>query len=126
MPRFCDSDAAGHINNTAVAEWLEVGRFDFYHNHVPDLTPLMLRRIEIDYLREMNYREEVTIRTGVDAVGEKTVTLRQEVWQGGTKRADCLAIDCYFDRDTRRSAPIPVALRPVCDEFLFEPGRALS
>jgi acyl-CoA thioester hydrolase len=124
MPRFCDSDAAGHINNTAVAQWLEVGRFDIYHNYMADLSPLMLRRIEIDYLLEMNYREEVTIRTGVESVGEKTVTLRQEVWQGGIKRADCLAIDCYFDRNTRRSAAIPNELRPLCDDFMFEPGRS--
>lgn len=33
-PRFSDTDAMGHINNTAVTQWLEAGRLDFYMNHL--------------------------------------------------------------------------------------------
>lgn len=120
MPRFCDSDAAGHINNTAVAQWLEVGRFDLYQNYLVELNPLIVRRVEIDYLREMNYVDEVTLHTGVHAVGDKTITVRQEIWQSGVKRAASLSIDCYFDQKMRKAALIPANLRPLCDAYLFE------
>ncbi len=58
VPRFSDTDAAGHINNTAVTQWLESGRFDFNLRCLPDQPAMMLRRIEVDYDREMTHLRE--------------------------------------------------------------------
>ena len=120
MPRYCDSDAAGHINNTAVAQWFEVGRFDLYNNYIADIKPLMLRKIEIEYLREMNYVDEVTLYTGVHALSNKTITLRQELWQSGSLRSTSLSTSCYVDSTTRRAAAIPDELRPLCADFFYQ------
>jgi acyl-CoA thioester hydrolase len=119
-PRFCDTDAAGHINNTAVAEWLEAGRVDFNRNHLPEIPPMMLRRVEIDYDREMTFDKEAIIRTGVETTGNKTVTIRQEIWQGGIRRAQARAVECYFDPETRRAAEIPQRFRDIYGTLMFE------
>ncbi|MET0380023.1 MAG: thioesterase family protein [Spongiibacteraceae bacterium] len=118
-PRFSDTDAAGHINNTAVTQWLEAGRLDFNLNHLPEVPPMMLRRIEVDYDREMTHLESALIRTGVERVGNKTVTMRQEIWQGGICRAQALAVDCYFDPATRRATEVPERFREIYRGLMF-------
>lgn len=119
QPRFCDTDAAGHINNTAVAEWLEVGRMKFMMAVFAKPVPIMLRRIEIDYDRELTHRAPATVRTGVEKVGARTVTLRQEIWQHDTCCARAIAVDCYYDRNTRRAAPIPEELLAIYRQHMF-------
>lgn len=120
IPRFSDTDSAGHINNVAVAAWLEVGRVDFNRNHVRDLAPRMMRRVEIDYDREMTFEEDAIIRTGVETIGNKTVTIRQEIWQGGTRRAQARAVECYFDPETRRASEVPQHFRDIYGALMFD------
>lgn len=119
QPRFCDTDAAGHINNTAVAEWLEVGRMHFMMVCYPKPETFMLRRVEIDYDRELTHREPALVRTGVARVGTRSVTLRQEIWQRGVRCARSLAVDCYIDRQTRQAAPLPEYLLAIYPAYLF-------
>jgi acyl-CoA thioester hydrolase len=113
QPRFCDTDAAGHINNTAVAEWLEVGRMQFMMALFEKPVPTMLRRIEIDYDRELTHRAPAIVRTGVEKISTRTITVRQEIWQRGICCARAFAVDCYFDRATRQAAPIPEDLLAI-------------
>ncbi len=119
VPRFSDTDAAGHINNTAVTQWLESGRFDFNLRCLPEQPAMMLRRIEVDYDREMTHLREAIVRTGVERIGNSTVTMRQEIWQEATCRARALCVDCYFDLDTRRATPIPEKYREIYRNQMF-------
>lgn len=118
-PRFCDSDAAGHINNTATTQWLEAGRFDFALNHLDMAANMLLRRVEVDYDRELSFRENAVIRTGVERIGGKSLTLRQEIWQGGVCCVRALAVECYIDKEARRPADIPEHLREIYRKYLF-------
>lgn len=117
VPRYCDTDAGGHINNTAVAEWLEAGRIDLLVNRVPVRITSMLRRIEIDYLQELRFRHPATIRTCVKKVGKTSVTSVQEIWQKGQCCVEAIAVDCCFDRTTGRPAPVPASARAGFLEF---------
>ena len=118
-PRFSDTDAMGHINNTAVAQWLEAGRTDFYMNHLEISTSKVLRRIEVDYEREMSFRGKAVIRTGVERLSNKTVTLRQEVWQDGHCCVKAVVVECYFDPKTRTSAAMPAHDRELYAKYMF-------
>ena len=80
----------------------------------------MLRRVEIEYLREMNYVDEVTLFTGVKSLSNKTITLYQEIWQCDIKRATSLSTSCLVDLNTRTAARIPDELRSLCDNYFFE------
>lgn len=119
-PRFCDTDAMGHINNTAVTQWLEMGRMDFMFNHMSKLPTTMVRRIELDYEREMNFTEQAIIRTGVEKTGSTSLTLRQEIWQKGNRTAQSKHIEVWFDSKTRQSAPIPDWFKAELLTFMFD------
>lgn len=118
-PRFSDTDAMGHINNTAVTQWLEAGRLDFYINHLATSTPKVLRRIEVDYEREMSFRNEALIRTGVERLSNKTITLRQEILQNGKCCVKALVVECYFDPKTRTATDMPALDRELYGKFIF-------
>ncbi len=56
FPRFTDTDALGHINNTAFAIWFEEARLPIFEIFHPTLEvkswPLIIARIEIDLLAQ--------------------------------------------------------------------------
>ncbi len=118
-PRFSDTDAMGHINNSAVAQWLEAGRIDFYINQLKLSASKVLRRIEVDYDREMNFKDEAVIHTGVERLSNKTITLRQEIYQSGQCCVKALVIQCYFDPQTRTAVPIPTHDRKLYSKRMF-------
>ena len=123
QPRFCDTDAVGHINSTAVAQWLEVGRMKFMMDVFEKPGPTMLRRVEIDYDRELTHLVPALVRTGVERIGTKSVTLRQEIWQRDVCCARAIAVDCHFDKTTRQAAPFPEHLLAIYRKHLFSDGR---
>ena len=118
-PRFSDTDAMGHINNTAVTQWLEAGRMDFYRNHLKTSTPKVLRRIEVDYNRELSFKEEALIRTGVERLTNKTIVLRQEILQRNVSCVMAIIVECYFDPKTRSAMEMPAHDRQLYSQLMF-------
>lgn len=93
---------------------------DLYHHHMPPGATTMIRRLEINYDREMNHRDEVTIRTGIEKLGETSITLLQEVWQDGRCRASAKVVECFFDPESRNAIRIPDPYRESYQNFLTE------
>ncbi len=121
QPRFSETDALGHINNAVIPVWFEQARTPIFELFVPDLNPqhwnLILARVEVDYLQELFYQAPVTIKTGIDRIGEKSVRVYQEVWQHDACAAKGMAVLVHFDHQNKCSQPIPddvrAALRPL-------------
>lgn len=118
-PRFSDTDAMGHINNTAVTQWLEAGRMDFYRNHLKASSPKVMRRIEVDYDRELNFQDTAIIRTGVERLTNKTIILRQEIFQREKCCVRALIVECYFDPKTRAAVEMPIRDRALYSGLMF-------
>ena len=68
-------------------------------------------RVEVDYLAETRFGEDVTIRTTVERVGNSSFVLLQEVDQAETVTARGRTTLVHFDARSRRSAPIPDRVR---------------
>lgn len=117
-PRFYETDQAGHINNTVVPQWLEVARTDFLFQHAGVNPSMMLRHVAVNYDRELNFPDEVIVRTSLERLSRSTVTYRQEIWQNDICRITATAVDCYFDPATRSSAPIPDNDRRLYEPYL--------
>ena len=53
MPRFSETDALGHINNTALPVWFEAARTPFFRFFTPDLDcnkwKLIVAKIEVEF-----------------------------------------------------------------------------
>lgn len=113
--RFCDTDMLGHVNNAAYAEMFEAGRVDM-------LVPLgllggphavVIARLEIDFLREMNWPGDVRIETWVARIGTKSMHLRQRLLAAGEETARSRSVLAVIDVATRRPVPIHDGWRAV-------------
>ncbi len=117
-PRFSDTDALGHINNASVATWFEETRRPIFQLFVPDLDPkkwnLIIARVEVDYLAQIDYGSDVEIRTGLEKIGNSSMTVMQEVWLGNACKARGRAVMVHFDYSTNSSSPIPPTIRRRC------------
>ena len=118
-PRFCETDAAGHINNTAIMPWLEDGRISLRRAAQTDLLTVMVR-LEVDYLNQIFFGSNVTVRTAVEKIGNKSIVYRQEIWQGNQRCVTAISTAVGFDADARRSIVIGESDRKRLDQFCSE------
>jgi acyl-CoA thioester hydrolase len=74
---------------------------------LPGGSPLILARLEVDYLRQLYYRsgERLCVRSVVTRVGAKSFTVRQELSQDGAVaiRADVVMVAFDFATDASRA-----------------------
>ncbi|MCK5790248.1 MAG: acyl-CoA thioesterase [Ketobacter sp.] len=123
-PRFCDTDAMGHINNTVVPVWFLEGRESILRIFNPNLSTeevsLVLAKIEIEYLEETFFGKPVEIRTYVLRIGTSSVLVGQEAWQEGELKATGTATMVNFDKHTRKSVPIPADVKKRLAGHLLE------
>ncbi len=110
-PRFSDTDALGHINNTMVPIWFEGARNPIFKLFQPDLSPenwpLILAKIDVEFHKQMYYQDDMQLKTYIGHLGNSSFTVYQEVWQKGQKCASGNAVMVHFDYSSQKSAKIP-------------------
>lgn len=125
FPRFYETDAFRHVNNTVVAGWFEAAREPVFRIFTPDLDisrlTLILARIEIDFVAQIHYGHEVAVQTGIERIGNASFTVWQQAWQRGALVARGRAVQVYFDFDTQVSAPLPPVYRAALEAAMGEP-----
>lgn len=91
--RFQDLDVLGHLNNVAFAALFETGRTRF--NHAVGLWSAVRARrsvvaqMEINYLAEGSYPEDVEIGSGIGDIGGRRWQILAAMFQGGRCIATC-------------------------------------
>lgn len=123
-PRFCDTDALGHIGNTVVPVWLLEGRESLLKLFVPDndfrKASLVVVRTEIDFTGELRFGADVEVTTALEKIGNSSMIVLQNVIQDGEVRSKARTTMVYFDAVARKSQPIPDALRAQLQEHLLQ------
>lgn len=123
-PRFAETDALGHINNTVIPVWFEQARKPVFQCFTPDLDPekwrLIIARIEVDYLAEIVYGHEVEIRTYLLGIGNSSIRVRHEVYQKDHVCARGLAILVHYDYKNQKSIPVPGEIRKMLEEHVIQ------
>lgn len=121
-PRFAETDALGHINNTVVPVWFEQARKPVFQIFTPDLDPrkwrLIIAKIEVNFLAEIVYGYEAEIRTQVLSIGSTSIQLLQEVYQRGQLCAKGVAVLVHYDYQVKKSVPIPDDIRQCLKEHI--------
>ena len=113
QPRFGDIDGLGHVNNTILPIWFEMGRTDILRIFDPDLTldknvfPLIMAHIDFDFLYQIYFRSEVEIRTSISKIGTKSFTVHHEAWQEGKLCVKGDAVVVHYDFKAEQTTPIP-------------------
>ena len=119
MPRFSDTDALGHINNTKLPVWFEGAREPVFKLFMPDLNPkawqLIIAKIDVSYHSQLFYGQEVEIRTFISRIGGASFDVYQEVWQHSQRCVSGTAAMVHFDYQTQTSKKIP---DDICEELL--------
>ncbi|MEN8320020.1 acyl-CoA thioesterase [Acinetobacter junii] len=109
-PRFYETDAFGHINNTAITGWFEAAREPIFRIFAPvdvlDL-PLILRRVEVDYVAQAYYGKTVQIHTAIESIKNSSFVVIQEAFQDNICIAYGKAVQVYFDFKTQKSLALP-------------------
>ena len=82
--RFGDIDRMGHVNNARQMEYLDIGKADYSHRvmmhsaQVENITPIVAA-VKVDFLAQLLYRDDVLVRTWVERIGTKSITMRQQI-----------------------------------------------
>lgn len=110
QPRFNETDALGHINNTVLATWFEGARDSVFRVFSPRLDPqtwqLILAKFSIEFHAELFYGQPVEIRTWVSRMGTSSFDVSQEAWQQGQRCASGVAVLVHYDFAGKTSKPL--------------------
>ena len=122
-PRFSETDALGHISNTALPIWFEAGRQDVFTIFTPNLEietwPLILARFEVDFLAQTYYGKDVLIKTGIARLGNSSLNVYQEAWQNQTRVAKGLTTLVHFDYQQQKATLITDKQREQLNAHVF-------
>ena len=114
--RYNDLDPLGHVNNTAMAIFLEQARCEL-------ITPMLkahgrhldmvLASTKLDYLHELKYPGIVEIGTIATRMGTKSFDLAHGVFQNGVCAGTGSVVMVVFDLDKRASVAPPDDVRTL-------------
>lgn len=124
MPRFYETDAFGHVNNTVVAGWFETAREPVFKIFTPELDisqlSLILARIEIDFVGQIHYGSEVTLKTSIEKVGNSSFVVLHEAWQNDGCVARGKAVQVGFDFASQKSQRISDTQRAALEKHIAQ------
>jgi acyl-CoA thioester hydrolase len=124
-PRFGDIDGLGHINNTVPSVWFEMGRTPVLRMFDPELSldksvfPLIVAHIDFDFLSQLYLRSEVTIKTWISRIGNKSFTVHHEAWQEERLCVKGDAVIAYYNFIEEKTTPIPDDKRKLLEEHFI-------
>lgn len=113
--RLGDLDHQNHVNNAVFATYLETGRVNFMRDVFGSLRfgdrGFVVARLEINFIKELHWPGMVDVCTGVERIGNSSVTYAQAVFHEGQCAASGRTTMVFTDRTARRSAPMPPDVR---------------
>lgn len=122
MPRFSETDALGHINNTALPVWFEAARTPFFRFFTPDLDcnnwKLIVAKIEVEFKGELFYGQEITINSSISRIGSSSFVICQEVYQHNELCAVGHATMVRYDFANKTSTALSEQERKSLNEHL--------
>lgn len=108
--RFNDTDRLGHVNNAVFAVMLEQGRSEMgVEAGLPmgeGMQMLVIVRLELDFLREMNWPGEIQVETEVLRLGGRSLTVQQRLVQAGEVCGKAQTVLVIMDRQAKRAVSI--------------------
>ncbi len=122
MPlRYADLDPLGHVNNAALPMFFEQSRCDLVYpllkTNGREHLDIVIARIAIEYLAELDYPGAVDVGTCVTRIGTKSVGLAHAVFKQGDDT--CVGTGdgtiVFFDLQARRSIAIPADVRAALE-----------
>lgn len=117
-PRFSETDALGHINNTSVPVWFEESRLHLIFQDAKIEQKTVLARFEVDYLQEVHYGKDIQVTSVITRLGNSSISYQQTIHQAGLLCLKASAVAVTYDPELRTSVPISEDTRTKLQTFL--------
>ena len=122
-PRFCDTDALGHISNTVIPCWFEGARDPVFRLFSADLDPkkwqLILAKYDIEFLAQLYYGRDVEVHTYLSHIGQSSMHILQQIWQDDVKAVQGTTVLVHFDYQLNKATRIPAVIRKQLQSHLI-------
>nr|WP_153666042.1 thioesterase family protein [Shewanella intestini] len=110
MPRFCETDALGHINNTVIPVWFEAAREPIFEivNPGQDVAKwnMIIAGFTITFNAPTYYGKAVTVKTHISRIGNSSFDITQSCWQQGNKTAEAQTTMVHYNYQTQTSVAL--------------------
>jgi acyl-CoA thioester hydrolase len=122
--RFSDQDSLGHVNNVAIAAFIEAGRTMLIHQFLlreryPDINYALVH-VDIDYRAEFHYPGTVDVGGRVERVGNKSFVTGYGLFVDDTCVATSRSVNVFFNMVERASVVPPEDLRALLAKVIAE------
>lgn len=121
-PRFSETDALGHINNTAIAVWFEAGRVEYIDDLLASIQGgapgWVMATQTLDYIAESFFGADVRVDVAITKVGNSSFTVACRMYQHDKLTVRASAVLVFVDKQTRKSAPMPDDMRAMLEAEL--------
>lgn len=122
QPRFSETDALGHVNNTVLPVWFEDSRTPIFELFCPGMDTndwhLIIAKIDVEFLSEIYFGKSVKVRTFMTKIGNSSMVVGHEAWQEGKLAAKGSAVMVHFDHENKSSKPIAEDTRAILQQHL--------
>jgi acyl-CoA thioester hydrolase len=119
--RFRDADAYGHVNNAVYSTWAESARIALARDIDPPLGDLILARIEIDFIAQVQLTHDVTVQTWLERIGTTSMHVAHRIMAGGTLAASVGTVVVLYDYQAMSKRPFTTAERTALKPYLAAP-----
>lgn len=121
-PRFCETDAYGHIGNVSFAIWIEQSRASVL-NAYPRIWDwkLILVKLEIDYRAETFFGTDVSLTTSVGTIGNSSFSMHTKIYQNDQLVAEGKSVLVKYDFETKKSQPFDDEQRTYLEAISEQP-----
>ncbi len=120
--RYSDQDAMAHVNNTAIATYVESARTAFIYDLIQrggvQGVEFILARMTIDYLAEFHYPGQVEVGARLIRIGTKSIGTGYGIFKGETCVATSECVNVFYDMATRKTQIPPDSVRAALEAEL--------
>lgn len=111
--RYADTDRQGHVNNAVFPTFLETGRVEFlYDAGFPILEEgdsFVIVSLDLKFRREIHWPGQVDVGTAIQKIGNSSITLYQQIFQGESCVATSTSVIVQVDKSGKSKALEDVA-----------------
>lgn len=110
--RFADIDIFHHVNNVAQQSYFDVGKSDYFARifecELMDVRPMIVTvSTSTSYMGQIRRQDEIEVVTFTEKIGDKSITLFQQILCGDEVRSESRSVMVAFDFERQESVPVP-------------------